>query len=242
MKQGFYIALIGTGLLLAGPGSIAQQSPAGQDANGSKPAAPAQQGGNPFPEDTAGVPVMPNASSTPEARTDAIAPEGGGFNVALPATDTDPARSPDDAQPEAIDTAHTGESSSSFKDLEKLLPNPDKDVKPRKNKKEPTHQEAASNDIEVGKYYIERKDWKAALSRFESAMVLDPENPEVYWGLAEADRGLRNFADARANYLKLLDYDPDGPHGKAARKALKDPEIANAQNSAHGQAAPGTAK
>jgi hypothetical protein len=33
----------------------------------------------------------------------------------------------------------------------------------------------------------------------------------------------------RAAFLKLLDYDPDGPHGKAARKALKDPEVANAK-------------
>jgi len=219
----------------------AQQAPAATPpANGQKPAA--QPGGNPFPEDTGTVPVMPNATSAPEARTDAIAPESGGYLVPLPATDTDPARSPDDAQPDAVDTANTAESSSSFKDLEKLLPNPDEDDKSNRKKKEPSHQEAASSDIDVGKYYIERKDWKAALSRFESAMVLDPENPEVYWGLAEADHHLGNFADARAYYLKLLDYDPDGPHGKAARKAMKEPEIANAQNSAHGQPVPGPQK
>jgi hypothetical protein len=26
-----------------------------------------------------------------------------------------------------------------------------------------------------------------------------------------------------------LDYDPDGPHGKEARKALKDPAVGNAK-------------
>jgi tetratricopeptide (TPR) repeat protein len=73
-------------------------------------------------------------------------------------------------------------------------------------------------------------------------MVLDPENPEVYWGLAEAEHHLGNFADAKTHYLKLLDYDPDGPHGRQARKELKEPEIANGKNAAPGQTATETAK
>ena len=87
---------------------------------------------------------------------------------------------------------------------------------------------------DVGKYYLQTKNWKAAQSRFDSAMILDPENPEVYWGLAETERHLGKFAEARAHYMKLLDYDPEGPHGKEARKALKEPEIANAASPAAG--------
>ena len=68
-------------------------------------------------------------------------------------------------------------------------------------------------------------------------MVLDPENPDVYWGLAEADRHLGNLADARANYQKVAEYDPDSRHGKEASKALKEPEIANGKNAAPGQPA-----
>jgi len=66
-------------------------------------------------------------------------------------------------------------------------------------------------------------------------MVLDPENPDVYWGLAEAEQHMGDLADARAHYEKVLDYDPDGPHGKQARKALKDPEIANAKSASQPQ-------
>jgi tetratricopeptide (TPR) repeat protein len=139
-------------------------------------------------------------------------------------------RSPDDPPP-AAGSALTDDASSSQKGMEKLLPQPD-DEQPEKHRKllakEPTHQEASSKDIEVGVYYLETRNWKAALSRFESAMVLDPENPEVYWGLAEAERHLGDFASAKGYYLKLLDYDPDGPHGKEARKALKDPALASA--------------
>jgi Tfp pilus assembly protein PilF len=116
--------------------------------------------------------------------------------------------------------------------VENLLPRPDDEAADRKRKltvKQPTHQEAASKDIEVGEYYLQTKNWKAALSRFDSALILDPENPEVYWGLAEAEHHLGSFADARAHYQKLLEYDPDGPHSKQARKELKDPSLAAAK-------------
>jgi tetratricopeptide (TPR) repeat protein len=153
-------------------------------------------------------------------------------------------RSPDDPAPAA--TSDQGEgSSSSLNGLERLLPRPG-DGQPEKKKKprvkEPTHEEAASEDINVGSYYLDTKDWKGALSRFESALVLDPENPEVYWGLAVAEQHLGDFANARANYMKLLDYDPDGRHGKEARKALKEPAIANALSAAPSQSAAGTPK
>ena len=60
-------------------------------------------------------------------------------------------------------------------------------------------------------------------------MVLDPENPDVYWGLAEAQRHIGNFANAKANYLKVMEFDPDSKHGKDAKKILKEPEVANAK-------------
>jgi Tfp pilus assembly protein PilF len=118
------------------------------------------------------------------------------------------------------------------------LPNPN-DAEPDKydkhkklTTKEPTHKEAASEDVNVGGYYLDKKNWRAALSRFQSALVLDPENPDVFWGLAEAERHLGNFADARAHYRVVVEYDPDSKHGREALKALKDPEIANAKAAA----------
>ena len=168
--------------------------------------------------------------------------------VGLPNDDADPVKSPDDPVAEAP-AENQGFSSSNIPGLDKILDRAsdkadDADQQAKKKRRgwakdeepPPEHKETPSEDIDVGKYYIERKNWKAALSRFESAMVLSPDDPEVYWGLAESERGLGQFAEARANYKKLLDYDPDGPHGKAARKALSDPQIANAQAAASGAA------
>jgi tetratricopeptide (TPR) repeat protein len=90
------------------------------------------------------------------------------------------------------------------------------------------HKETAQEDVDVGGYYLSTKNWRAALSRFQSALILAPENPDVYWGLAEAQRNLKDYTSAKANYQKLLDYDPDNKHAKDARKALKDPDVANA--------------
>jgi len=242
MKRGITFAMVLAGCLMA-VSLLSAQAPAGGDTAGagqSKPAgsapAPAQPqaGSNPFPEDTKDVPVL-----RPDG--DPVDASGNGDSnrlVSLPGEDLDPARSPDDSGSPASSDLQPGYSSSAS-GLDSLLPKPDDDQPGKKKKKsaeaEPDHQETATEDITVGKYYLDNKDWKAALSRFQSAMVLDPDEPEVYWGLAESARHLGNFADARTYYQKVVDYDPDSRHGKDARKALKDPQIANAQKHAPGQ-------
>jgi len=247
MRRILRVALVLAGSLAAHGLLFAQAAPPGDPTaagqskpadDGKKPPSAPQSSANPFPEDTSAVPVMPS-KSTPELPD---ATYNGAVNtpVPLPGDDLDPVRSPDDPTPEAA-SGQPDESSSSRAGLDNLPP-PQDDDQPEKHKKkalvvkEPTHQESAAKDFDVGVYYLQTKNWRAALSRFESALVLDPENPDVYWGLAEADRHLGNFADARANYQKVAEYDPDSRHGKEAVKALKEPEIANGKNPAVSQA------
>ncbi|MGO9340234.1 MAG: tetratricopeptide repeat protein [Terracidiphilus sp.] len=235
MKRGILVGLILAGCLLAA-GRVSAQAPAPQNSPANpnqqpqQPSKPAEA--NPFPEDTSNVPVMPS-KETP------VLPEGtyGGeetpvSRIPLRSEDLDPVRSPDDLAAEA-ESAPSSDSSSSQMGMDKILPSID-DEKPQGKKRKlevpgPEHKETSAEDIEVGKYELDLKNWKAALSRFESAMVLAPDDPEVYWGLAECERHLGNLAEARSYYQKVVDYDPDSKHGKEARKALKDPEIANAK-------------
>jgi hypothetical protein len=268
MKRFLIIALVMAGCLagclMAGPFLLAQAPVAGDikgqskpvagdnkksvQSNSSQPRAATQSSNNPFPEDTSTVPVMPSkippplpqGTYHPEEREAESSP------VPLPGDDVDPVRSPDDPAPAAA-SGPDANSSSSLAGLERLLPRPEDDNQPSKKRKllvikEPAHQEAASKDIEVGSYYLDRKNWKAALSRFESAMILDPENPEVYWGLAVAEHHLGDFVHAKEHYLKLLEYDPDGPHGKQARKELKDPALEKAQSGTSGEPPASTPK
>ena len=160
--------------------------------------------------------------------------------IPLPPEDIDPVRTPEEAGAAAEEQEKS--SSSSQAGMSDLLGGPDDETQPGKKRKggsvvEPEHHETAQEDENVGAYYLDNKDWKGALSRFESALVLDPDNPDVYWGLAECQRHLGNFADARANYQKVMEYDPGSHHAKEARKALDDPEIANAKPASSAQPA-----
>lgn len=222
-------------------GAPGQSQPAVRQQNSAPPAQPSpakpQSDANPFPEDTDSVPVMPSRNS-PDVPAEA-GEEPAGVLIPMPAEDVDPARSPEDAA--AAAEASDSSSSSSLAGLGNLDP-PDVDTPQsgkHKRKEEqvvPEHHETAAEDESVGSYYLDNKDWKGALSRFQSALVLDPDNPDVYWGLAECERHMGDFADARTNYQKVMRYDPGSRHAKEAGKALQDPEIANAKPDARNAA------
>lgn len=225
MKQFFPVVVVIAGLSLPGQGAFAQaQSNTGTQQQPKNSAPKPPQDANPFPEDTTSVPVMPNADS-PAAPPLPMPSDTG--NVTLPNAENDPVHSPDDTE---LGAASSSGSSSSSAGLDQLLkPPPDTGKHGKEDADVPVeHQAGAKEDESVGSYYLDQKNWKGALSRFESALVLDPENPDVYWGLAEAERHMGNYAEAKAHYQKLVEYDPDSRHGKDAKKILKQPELVNA--------------
>jgi hypothetical protein len=183
---------------------------------------------NPFPVDNNAVPVI---GKSPESMPPPPSDNSTKAGADMPFDDTDPAKSPDEGAP-----SQDGGFSSSVQAAEPVVSDPDKEKKKRGRGDDDEIKlmpvAGPKEDENIGAYYLERKNWKAALSRFTSAMVLDPENPDVYWGLAEAERNMGQFAEARANYQKVVDFDPDSKHGKEAKKLLKTPEIANAKASA----------
>ena len=195
-----------------------------------QPKPPANSGSNPFPEDTSNVPLMPNsAAGLANATANGDVPP---TVVDMPSTDLDPVRSPDDAAVVEAVGPSSG-FSSSRSGLDSLLPDPNAPDPKEKSRKRngrpepPPHVETAAEDITVAKYYLDNKNWRAALSRYQSAMVLAPEEPDVYWGMAESQRHLGDLTAAKANYQKVIDYDPDSRHAKEAAKLIKSPEMAS---------------
>ena len=233
MKRSFFAVLMLAGCLAGrclAQAPATAQAPAGAGDGQSKPAGGATKPGesNPFPEDVSTVPVLGSkATDLPEDASAARTP--------LPGDDSDPVKSPDEgaAAVPAAGGNSSQESSSSFAGMDDLLPKPGDDEKPGRHGKMTAPPEApketAKSDLDVGKYYLDQKNWKAALSRLQSAMVLNPEDPEVFWALAEAERHLGDFWAAKAHYEKVAEFDPDSKHGNEARKALKEPEIENAK-------------
>lgn len=221
------VSLCALALLWPSTASLMAQTQTGQKAQ-----TPPQSPANPFPEDTNSVPVMPSNPAALAESEEGSAAEAAASNLDLPSDDLDPMRSPDDGN---ATTSDADGSSSSRTGLEGLLPDPNAPASKEKSRRgrhaqeAPPHQETAAEDISVAKYYFDNHNWRAALSRYQSALVLSPEDPEIYWGLAESQRRLGDFFNARANYQKVVEYDPDSRHGKDAAKALKSSEIANAQ-------------
>ncbi len=78
----------------------------------------------------------------------------------------------------------------------------------------------AEKDIEVGDYYYKQKNYKAAISRYHSALYWKPNDALATFKLAEAleksgDReGARKYYQA---YLKIL---PEGDYADKAHKGL----------------------
>lgn len=229
--------ILACGEVLLGGRASAQASSGAQNTSQPTPASKpnGQRDANPFPEDSNSVPVLPSANSpvTPP-------PDLNDYGaVALPGTDSDPVKSPDDASSAGANSG-SSDSNAGLGNLPEPPPDEEQGGKHRRLiAPDKPHVESAQEDESVGSYYLDQKNWRAALSRYESAIVLDPENPDVYWGLAEAQRHMGDYVRAKSNYLKVMEYDPDSKHSKEAKKILKDPEMANAKAvSASASAAP----
>ena len=182
---------------------------------------------NPFPDDTNNVPVVPLSGEPAPPQPVPGTGESAGATSLLH-DDTDPVHSPDDPAQGASDSGDGFSSSLTGANDVNIPDEPRPGKHGKKSDEPPVHQETAKEDEDVGSLELSRKNWRAALSRYQSALVLDPENPDVYWGLAESQRELKDFANAKANYQKVMEYDPDSRHAKEAKKWLKEPELANA--------------
>ena len=239
MGSKIYIALAFGCALAVAVGLHAQQpAPSQQKPAQQQPAQKPPAAANPFPEDTTNVPVVPTNGEPAAAPPPAASGESAGTTTLLK-NDTDPVHSPDD--PPADSSADSGFSSSLSGSNDVNIPDEEKPAAKHRKLAAPekTHQETTKEDEDVGAFELSRKNWKAALSRFQSALVTDPENPDVYWGIAEAQRELGDYANAKANYQKVVDYDdPESKHFKDAKKLLKTPELANAPAVSKNQSQP----
>jgi hypothetical protein len=79
----------------------------------------------------------------------------------------------------------------------------------------------AKKDTSVGGYYLQTGNYQGALLRYKEAMASDPANVDAIFGVAEAQRMLKQNAEAARNYQLYLDILPNGPKSKQALKELK---------------------
>ena len=78
----------------------------------------------------------------------------------------------------------------------------------------------AVKDIEVGDFYFKRKNYKAALGRYEDALYYKDGDAIATFRLAECQEKLGDKAEAKKDYEQYLKVLPEGPLAKDARASL----------------------
>ena len=78
----------------------------------------------------------------------------------------------------------------------------------------------AAKDVEVGDYYFKKKNYKAAISRYQEALVYKPNDAIAEFRLAEAFDKTGNSSEAIGHYKNYLKILPHGPDAEDAQKAL----------------------
>jgi tetratricopeptide (TPR) repeat protein len=78
----------------------------------------------------------------------------------------------------------------------------------------------AIKDIEVGDFYLKRKNYRAAEDRYREALVYKPGDAIAQLRLGQALEKLGEFDEARQNYEGYLKILPEGPLAKEAHQGL----------------------
>ncbi len=79
----------------------------------------------------------------------------------------------------------------------------------------------AAKDIEVGDFYFKRKNYRAAIARYQDALLWKDNDAEANFRLGQAFEKSNNPTEAVAHYEAYLKILPNGPYARDAQKALE---------------------
>ncbi|HTE88295.1 MAG TPA: tetratricopeptide repeat protein [Terriglobales bacterium] len=96
----------------------------------------------------------------------------------------------------------------------------------------------ALKDIEVGDFYLKRKNYRAALDRYQEALVWKPNDAIANFRMAQCFEKLDQPEEARAHYQAYLKILPHGPLSAEAQKGLEKLNGPSEKNQASGKVAP----
>jgi len=89
----------------------------------------------------------------------------------------------------------------------------------------------AMKDIEVGDFYFQKKNYRAALDRYREALVYKPNDALANFRMAECLEKMKQPEEARLHYEQYLKILPHGPLAPEAEKALE--KLANPESERH---------
>lgn len=92
----------------------------------------------------------------------------------------------------------------------------------------------AMKDVEVGDFYFKRKNYRAALARYQEALEFKSNDAVATFRLAQCQEKMNDPDSARDNYAAYLKILPGGPFAEEAKKSLerlqKQPSVPDTSN------------
>jgi len=88
----------------------------------------------------------------------------------------------------------------------------------------------AVKDVEVGDFYFKRKSYRAALARYQDALVYKDNDAVANFRMAQCYEKLDQPDEAITHYQEYLKILPEGPLSKEAKKALAKLEAEKVQS------------
>jgi tetratricopeptide (TPR) repeat protein len=170
--------------------------------------------------------TKPTNRQTPKPATDS-APDDSG-----PMLDEGPSTGPGihDGVDTTSDPGTPGESSS--KDTKGNIPPPTGSAEPEPGVPDvkPYDPHKADKNIEIGDYYFNLKNYRAAESRYREALEWKPGDAIATYKLGEVMEKEGNLTQARQNYEAYLKMLPEGPLAEKAKKGLERIEKAKSSS------------
>jgi tetratricopeptide (TPR) repeat protein len=100
---------------------------------------------------------------------------------------------------------------------EEAPPEEDESLKPKVFSFNPLE---AERDVRIGNYYFKRKNYPAALSRFQEATKWNPNMADAYLHIGETAEKMKDKATAKQAYQKYLELAPDSKEAERLKKKV----------------------
>jgi tetratricopeptide (TPR) repeat protein len=147
----------------------------------------------------------------------------------LPQPRPEPPPLPPDVKTPDAPPGETSSGHSVRRTLKKLAPNCINSIfhacwssPPEKPQPPQTDERKGGASRDVGEFYFDRGNYRAAESRFVQALQFNPSDPRAMYDLARSLQKLNQAPQAISRYQACIDLEPAGLYADRSRKALQD--------------------
>ena len=147
----------------------------------------------------------------------------------LPQPRPEPPPLPPDVKTPDAPPGETSSGHSVKRTLKKLAPNCINSIfhacwssPPEKPQPPQTDERKGAASRDVGEFYFDRGNYRAAESRFVQALQFNPSDPRAMYDLARSLQKLNQALQAISRYQACIDLEPAGLYADRSRKALQD--------------------